>query len=95
MVIERLHFIAAYRALMLWLIAEWKWLERRKGLRLSNAVNTPGRWSNVCSKSQIVSAKLKGEKQANVKFIRSEDHPHSNWQACKYVVDEEPGALGD
>lgn len=54
-----LHFIAVYRALMLWLIAEWKWLERRKGLRLSNVVNTPDRWSNVCSKSQIVSAKLK------------------------------------
>lgn len=48
---------------MLWLIAEWKWLERRKGLRLSNAVNTPGRWSNVCSKSQIVSAKLKRKKK--------------------------------
>lgn len=26
---------------------------------MSNAVNTPDQWSNVCSKSQIVSAKLK------------------------------------
>lgn len=84
-----LHFIAVCRALMLWLIAEWKWLERRKGLRLSNAVNTPDRWSNVCSKSQIVSAKLKRRnrhEEEEKKFICSEDHPHSNWQACKYAV---------
>lgn len=38
-------------------------VERKKGLRLSNAVNTAGRWSNVCSKSQIVSAKLKEEEE--------------------------------
>lgn len=37
--------------------------ERKKGLRLSNAVNTAGRRSNVCSKSQIVSAKLKEEEE--------------------------------
>lgn len=71
-----LHFIAVCRALMLWLIAEWKWLERRKGLRLSNWVNTPCRWSNVCSKSQIVSAKLKRKnrwEKKERKFICSED----------------------
>lgn len=65
-------------------------VERKKGLGLSNAVNTAGRRSNVCSKSQIVSAKLKeeeggreGEGEVNEeggekKFIYSEDHLHSN-----------------
>lgn len=43
-------------------------VERKKGLRLSNAVNTAGRWSNVCSKSQIVSAKLKGEEEERKKL---------------------------
>lgn len=48
---------------------------------MSNAVNTPGRWSNVCSKSQIVSAKLKRKNRPKKKgkkkkkFICSEDHP--------------------